>query len=594
MKMKKAARKLINLLTTAESAISKSVVSDLSKSHLSVVDEINKSPVDFVKSKSAQEISSYVDSILDSIEVLVKFEENSLIAKGYLGLISLYEAMNLPNERLRILLIMGNYFISANDMEIAKKAHEIILKDFDIDTDMSKEIGLFLSTYYTQIGRPELVVKNALRLESLKLLYVLDKTSLKFALSIYMMMANAYVKLGFPLLALDCADNVIEILNHDNAEFMNIAKLLSQLLDLAYNQLVNPDLKRIERSTYCSRCLTAISKDQEIYCFHCRTLFYCSEACRDSSFISHENECFDVHDFKKQWHDGKYNAAFAKVYALIEQMKNVIGTNSTDLSKLSLKVAFPLYKTEHLMILQRNLVSLLYENHRCRPEFITFLGGLEEHYSKTNQCSAGNWQTFLLKAKLCLKYEKNELALESIRKAIEIFKTPKPHGTKVYLGTPTDFEEILVKSLLANNLYQEAVDQYQKVSTTKLSINIALEYSMLFLDLHNLLVVQLLDKILLEMSNMTTDVQKQSSSKIKMMVNETLIDRSERKWYWHGKLKVCAGCWKVASRRGQYFRCSGCEAVYYCNQECQHSHWETHRSRCNEICANKKSTVVGE
>lgn len=65
------------------------------------------------------------------------------------------------------------------------------------------------------------------------------------------------------------------------------------------------------------------------------------------------------------------------------------------------------------------------------------------------------------------------------------------------------------------------------------------------------------------------------------------VDRAVLKWTGDGIVEerdgihkmLCIGCKKLVL---QFSRCSRCKVAYYCNIECQRSHWNEHKRICRE------------
>ena len=61
------------------------------------------------------------------------------------------------------------------------------------------------------------------------------------------------------------------------------------------------------------------------------------------------------------------------------------------------------------------------------------------------------------------------------------------------------------------------------------------------------------------------------------------VNKEIRKNGTHGLFMrhMCNMCKKMSSRKGEFKKCSGCNAIYYCSEKCQLEDWKDHEQECD-------------
>lgn len=47
-----------------------------------------------------------------------------------------------------------------------------------------------------------------------------------------------------------------------------------------------------------------------------------------------------------------------------------------------------------------------------------------------------------------------------------------------------------------------------------------------------------------------------------------------------GQRRECNNCMKLSTQKGEYMKCSGCKAAFYCSKKCQLDDWKYHEQNC--------------
>ena len=74
------------------------------------------------------------------------------------------------------------------------------------------------------------------------------------------------------------------------------------------------------------------------------------------------------------------------------------------------------------------------------------------------------------------------------------------------------------------------------------------------------------------------EVRRQTDSLMKSVSKESRKNGSPG--LLEGQRRICHMCKKMSNRKGEFKKCSGCNATFYCSKKCQLGDWKDHEQNC--------------